>query len=329
MFCNRCGGCEIGEKTKNALITLVKGTVSAGLILFLLYRIDLEQFIINLRNFPWWGFPLISVAFSATVLVGAVRWTIFLEPFGKIGYFKLVALYFVGYFFNNFLPSGVGGDVVRGYVAGKQLGDMTAAYSSVVAERVAGILATVFLSLIALPFVPFKAEVVYAAVGLNISLWAGTLLFLLLPSEKIVRKLFGWLPAGIGEKLFEFVEMLRRYRKYPATLAKGFVASALYQGSIILVVYLTGKIAGASLTLPMYFAIVPLVWVISLIPISFNAIGVREGSFSHFFALFGSTSEMGLFVSLNVFGASLVAGIVGGIIFALWNSGQKKIPTNG
>ena len=294
--------------------------------MFLLYRINLEEFLTQLRNFPWWGFPLISLLFSATVLLGGVRWSIFLHPFGKIKYWTLVKLYFVGYFFNNFLPSGVGGDVVRGYIAGKELGNTAAAYSSVVAERVAGILATVFLSLLALPFVPFRREVVYGSVLVNLGVWAIVLMFLLLPSEKLIRRLLNWLPGAIKEKLFEFVDMLRGYRKYPGTLVKGFFASMLYQGTIILVVYITGVIAGAGLPLPVYFATVPLVWVISLIPISFNALGVREGSFSYFFSIFGSTSEMGLFVSLNVFGASLVAGLFGGILFTFWNSEQKKLP---
>ena len=269
---------------------------------------------------------MVAIAFCATVIIGGWRWSVFVHPFGKISYIKLIALYFVGYFFNNFLPSGVGGDVVRGYIAGKELENVPAGYSSIVAERVAGILATVFLSLISLPFIEYKSQIVLASIVLNIGLWLGVLLFLLLPSERVVKKLLFWLPFGIGEKLFDFVEMLRGYRKYPKTLFWGFILSVLYQGSIILVVVLIGFLAGVKLPIPVYFATVPLVWVISLIPVSLNAIGVRESSFAYFFKVFGATESAGFLVSILVFASSLVAGIFGGIIFAFWNSAEKKMP---
>ena len=323
-------------------MTAVKGIISAGLILFLLYRLDIALFLTELKNIPLWAFPVIVGAFAATVLIGGWRWSLFVHPFGRISYWKLSALYFVGYFFNNFFPSGVGGDVVRGYIAGKELdksmaqnrdelstdSSMSAAYSSVVAERVAGMMATVFISLIALPFVVFKPQVVYPSIALNAGLWICVLLFLLLPSENFVKKLFVWLPLGLGDKLYKFVKMLRSYRKSPASLAMGFISSIIYQGAIILVVMLTGELAGAELSPAFYFATVPLVWVISLLPISLNALGVREASFAFFFSLYGASESAGFLVSLVFFGASLVCGLFGGIIFAFWNSASKKMPDN-
>lgn len=314
----------MNEKTRNVLITLVKSVVSAALIYFIITRIDLAQFIVNLREFPIWALPILAVAFCATVLIGGWRWSVFIKPFGKMSYWQLVALYYIGYFFNNFLPSGVGGDVVRGYIAGKKLNNLAASYSAVFAERISGILATVFISLIALPFVQFHKQVVIPTLLLNIGLWAIVLLFIVLPSERIVKRLFAWLPWKLGEKIAHFAEVLRSYRSQKKALTAGFIVSILYQGSIILVVALTGYFVGAKLPVQFYLAIVPLVWVISLIPISFNAIGVREASFAYFFGIFGAQKSTGFLVSIIVFGISVAAGIVGGIIFAFWNSTEKK-----
>ncbi len=312
------------QSVKNALLTLAKALVSAALIYLVIVKIDLAEFTANIRRFPPSALPVVALAFCATVLLGGWRWSIFIKPFGRISYWKLVALYYIGYFFNNFLPSGVGGDVVRGYIAGRAIDNMASAYSSVLAERVTGILATVFLSLLALPFVDYRPQVVAASVALNAGLWLFVAAFMLLPSEVIAEKLFGFLPFGLGEKLGNFAKTLRSYRHMPKTLATGFLASALYQASIILVVALAGAFAGAKMPLQFYFATVPLVWVISLIPISLNAIGVREASFAYFFALFGSTQSKGFLVSIVVFGISVAAGVVGGIIFALWNSSWRK-----
>ncbi len=315
----------MSQKTKNIILTSLKAAVSAALIYFIITRIDLAEFIGSIKKFPLWALPVVAVVFCATVLVGGWRWRIFIKPFGKISYWRLVALYYVGYFFNNFLPSGVGGDVVRGYISGKELDDMAAAYSTILAERVSGILATVFLSLIALPFIVFNSQVFWASILLNIALWTIVILFLLLPSERIIEKLFGWLPWKLGEKLEHFAKVLRSYRSKPKTLISGFFASILYQGSIILVVALAGHFAGAKLPIQFYFATVPLVWVISLIPISLNAIGVREASFAYFFGIYGAGKSTGFLVSIIVFGISVAAGILGGIIFAFWNSAEKKI----
>jgi len=316
----------VSDKAKKYIFTTLKASVSAGLILFLIYQMDLAEFLSALRNFPLWGFLLVVIIFCLTILVGALRWSIFIQPFGKVSYIKLMGLYFVGYFFNNFLPSGVGGDVVRGYIAGRELNNISAGYSSIVAERVAGILATVLLALLALPFIQYKSQIATAVIALNLGLWLAILLFFILPSENIIRKLFSWLPTTIGEKLFNFVEMLMGYRKHFPTLIIGFIYSLLYQSSIILTVVITGYFAGAKLPLQFYFATVPLVWIISLIPISLNALGVREASFAYFFQLFGSSRSVGFLVSIIFLASALIAGLFGGIIFAFWNSSRKKIP---
>ena len=316
----------MSEKTKNALLTLVKGSVSAGLIYFLLTRIDLSEFIINLKQFPFWMFIPITIVFCATVFVAGWRWKIFIAPFGKISYLKLVRMYFVGYFFNNFLPSGVGGDVVRGYMAGKEMDNMAGAYSSIIAERVAGTVATLFISIIALPFAPFRKITTIATIVLNVALWGGLSLFLLLRTENAVKKILSFIPWGFGEKAAKFIVMLRSYRHNTGLLVKGFVASVIYQALIITILVITSIVAGAKLPLSVYYLTVPLVWVISLLPISLNALGVRESSFAYFFELFGESAGKGFLVSLSFFAFSIIAGIIGGIIFALWNNAMKRKP---
>ena len=89
---------------------------------------------------------------------------------------------------------------------------------------------------------------------------------------------------------------------------------------------ITSIVAGAKLPLSVYYLTVPLVWVISLLPISLNALGVRESSFAYFFELFGASAGKGFLVSLSFFAFSIIAGIIGGIIFALWNNARKRKP---
>jgi len=75
---------KMSQKTKNIILTSLKAVVSAGLIYFIITRIDLEKFIANISNFPLWALPIVAVAFCATVLIGGWRWKIFIRPFGEI-----------------------------------------------------------------------------------------------------------------------------------------------------------------------------------------------------------------------------------------------------
>ncbi|HHS50955.1 MAG TPA: hypothetical protein ENN07_07560, partial [candidate division Zixibacteria bacterium] len=155
-------------------------------------------------------------------------------------------------------------------------------------------------------------------------LWFGTVLFIFFNYENVLRKILNILPFGIGEKIAEFVEAVRFFRNDRKALLEGFFLSVLYQGSLIAFVYLIAVIAGVSeIPWSAFFVFVPLVWVISLIPISLNALGVREASFSYFFELWGASPAQGLLVSLIFFGTSVICGIFGGIIWAVSGNRQK------
>ena len=316
------------RKIRGYIIFAVKVTVSAGLLYFLLTRINLESFIAAGQDFPMWSLAPLTVLFVGTVFFGSWRWQIFLSAHGvRQSILKGVKLYLVGYFFNNFLPSGVGGDVVRGYSAGKDAGRMSEVYASIAAERLTGLLGTMLIALIFLPIVRPPSPLSAIILLLNAALWAGTILFIFLNFENFLRKLLGKLPFGVGHKIADFVEAVRHFRKDRVVLLKGLLLSVIYQGSLISFVWVVAQVAVVKeIPWSAYFVFVPLVWVISLIPISLNALGVREASFSYFFGMWGAPEAKGLLVSLVFFGTSVIAGAVGGIIWAI--SGHRAKMTD-
>ncbi len=317
----------MNEATRKHLTLAVKVSVSAALLYFLITRIDLEGFLAAGREFPLWSFAPLTLIFICTVFIGSWRWRVFLGAHGlKQSILKGVKLYMIGYFFNNFLPSGVGGDVVRGFSAGKDHGRMSEVYASIAAERLAGLLGTLLIAAVFLPIVRPPSPLPIAILFLNAIFWIGTILFIFFDLEAFLRNILKILPFGIGNKVADFVEAVRHYRKDRAALAKGLLLSILYQGSLIFFVYIIARIAGvAEIPWTAYFCFVPLIWIIALIPISLNAIGVREASFSFFFGLWGASEAKGLLVSLVFFGTSVICGILGGIIWAASGHAAKKI----
>ena len=316
------------KSLKEHIILVIKVTISAGLLYFLLTRIDLESFLVAGRDYPLWTLAPLTLLFVATIFIGSWRWRVFLGSHGiEQSILKGVKLYMVGYFFNNFLPSGVGGDVVRGYSAGRDCGKVSTVYASIAAERLSGLLGTLLIALVFIPIVRPPLQLVLLILGLNVALWACTIVLIFLDLDTFFRKLLKKLPLGIGEKIADFVESVRYFRKDKSVLVKGFVLSVFYQGSLITFVYIVARIAGVD-TIPWtaYFVFVPLVWIISLIPISLNALGVREASFSYFFGLWGASEAQGLLVSLIFFGTSVICGVIGGILWAI--SGHRAKAAN-
>ena len=309
----------MSDNIKRYITLAVKVSVSAGLLYFLITRIDLASFISAGREYPLWTLIPLTLLFIATIFIGSWRWRVFLGSHGiEQSILRGVQLYMIGYFFNNFLPSGVGGDVVRGYSASKESAPLPVVYASIAAERLAGLLATLFIAAIFLPFVRPPSPLPLLVLILNAAFWIGTILLIFLNLDDFFRRTLRKLPFGIGEKVADFVQAVRYFRKDGATLLKGFALSVLYQGSLIMFVYIIAKIAGVSeIPWSAYFVFVPLIWIISLIPISLNALGVREASFSYFFGIWGASEAKGLLVSLLFFGTSVIVGIIGGIIWAV------------
>lgn len=316
----------MNERVKGYLKLVLKAGISAILLYILILSINLEDFIVAGKRFPMWSLAPLTLIFIGTVFFGSLRWQVFLKGHDiSQGIWKGVELYLVGYFFNNFLPSGVGGDVVRGWSAGKKSGKMFEVYASIAAERWAGVLASVFIGLVFLPIVRPPAFITIITVLMNLGFWAITVFFIFLNLEDFTRKIFSKLPFKIGDKISDFIGAVRHYRKDFRIMFDGFILSIIYQGSLIAFVWLIAIIAGvSSIPWTAYFVFVPIIWVVSMLPITFNAFGVREASFSYFFSLWGATHAQGLLVSLIFVGTSIIAGIIGGIIWGATGHSQKR-----
>ncbi len=229
---------------------------------------------------------------------------------------RLLKLYFVGAFFNAFLPSGFGGDVVR-VVELAQDEQHTAVVGTVLVDRMTGILSQMVIGLLVLPFVPnLPTWLVWGFVTIALgSLVAG---FLLLEG-KILRRLTHHLPKTLslaGEGILAKV--------YAAVTGSGWRAvwialglSTLFNLINILLTWLCGLAVGLTVNLEFYFVAVPLLSLTLLLPISVGGLGARDWVAQ---PLFGSVGEADAFIAgmtLSVAIVTAAGGLVGGGIY-LW-----------
>ncbi|MCK4271039.1 flippase-like domain-containing protein, partial [bacterium] len=139
---------------RKTLFKVLKILVSIGLLAFLVHRAGLSDILLVVRSANVVGLLVALFVYTATIVLISWRWRLLLVsqqagvPFGR-----LLSLYFIGFFFNNFLPSSIGGDIYRAMGAGQENGRKAVSAASVLVERLLGMLGVSALAILAVTLV--------------------------------------------------------------------------------------------------------------------------------------------------------------------------------
>jgi uncharacterized protein (TIRG00374 family) len=315
---------------------LVRLVVSAGLLGFLLRRIDLSRLVELVRDADL-RFLATPIALLITFLIfAALRWRILLESLGtRLAMRRLVAYYFVGLFFNNFLPTTVGGDALRGYYLSREGSGKAEAFASVFVERLSGIVALLILASAA-------SLVIYASLGdSTVVLWISAGIAV---TAAIIFSFFSATVAsaiepglarltffGLGAKLTRFLSALRLYRAQRRAVGAAVAISCLIQSLHICANFFVGRAIGVEVSLRYYFLFVPIITVVSMLPLTINGVGIRENAFVLLFGRVGMGAAEATSISLLVFATWVLISLIGGVIFlfgpATWRVRAEEGPT--
>jgi uncharacterized membrane protein YbhN (UPF0104 family) len=297
--------------------SLLRLVISLGALAFILVTSDPDQ-VVNLvrRADP----KLMLAAFVLVVfgiVVRAVRWMVLLRALGiQVPLRRLVELYFVGTFFNAFLPSGFGGDVVR-VLELTQDAHVAAAVGTVIVDRMTGILVLFAMALAVLPFSGglLPAETI-SAIGLLAvgGLVAGGVVL----HGGLLRRWGRLLPGRLsltGENA-----LARVYRAVtdcgPRAVAQALGVSVVFNLILVIYNYLIARAVGVDIAFTYFLVFVPVLSITLMVPISVGGLGVREGAAKVLFPLAGVDEAAAVAASLGVYLiARLLAGLVGGLVY--------------
>ena len=179
------GGIEgFGEMTKERLMPVVKVAVSAALLYALFRKTDFNAFLNAVSSVSVFYAALAVLIYFMVQCVSAYRWSLILAKDVSVPYREILSIYFIGMFFNNFLPTIIGGDVVKGYYLYKRVGNGPKVFASIFMDRYSGFAALMAITLVAFVFGYFA---VYAIGG------AGLIgVFVLLMGGFVCVSLFLW-----------------------------------------------------------------------------------------------------------------------------------------
>jgi uncharacterized membrane protein YbhN (UPF0104 family) len=211
--------------------------------------------------------------------VGVLRWRIMVHVQGYgHAYGRLATFYFAGLFFNLFLPTSIGGDLSRCYYLADNRSDVLRAMTTVLADRVSGMLALICIAAVAL-----LGNSVVIPDWMTVITVGGAVLLLL-----------GLLTPFIFPRFFRKFALPYRYWENPRFMAGSLAVSFFIQLAVVFINMAIGRAVGVGIPWEFYFVFTPLVAVAGMIPISLNGLGVREGAYVYFLAQAGVTASQAL-----------------------------------
>lgn len=240
-------------------------------------------------------------------VVASVRWRLFARALRfDHSVPKMTGFAFVGNFFNLVLPTSMGGDVIRAWYLDGQSGRKLAAFASVFLDRLNGLLVllamactAVLLSPVALPlWIPISIAVIAGCGFLGIAA---------LPLA--VRS--GRLPLKRVRQLQTMLQLL----KEPRTLIAATLLSIFVQVSSVVIVWLIGQGLQAPVPTAYYWIMAPMVSLLTLLPVSINGMGVREGGVVLFLTPLGVEHGMALTLAFLWFLVYAAGSLLGGVVY--------------
>jgi glycosyltransferase 2 family protein len=312
----------MAKQKKSALGFLLKLLASAALLVFffLTKKISFAAIGRELAGVAW-SWLVVAFALNAVGLfASAYRWHILARALGDdipVGF--LIRSYLVGMFFNNFLPTRFGGDVVRIWDGSKYSRSLVRSSAVVLVDRATGIIVLFLFALAASLFrldMAREVPVVWAALLIGAAGLLAVALFFL----PVTGRLIEGLPARgilhtVRGKVLDLRATILAYRKAPGDFARATVWAVVLQLNVVIYYFLIGKALHLAIPLLDYFIVIPIVLLVQVIPISVNGWGLREASYIEIFAFYGIGAAAAVSFSLIEVAFGLAVGLVGGAIY--------------
>ncbi|MEI6668260.1 MAG: lysylphosphatidylglycerol synthase transmembrane domain-containing protein [Acidobacteriota bacterium] len=319
------------SSARRVVTLLLKIVVSAGLMTLLLAKTDLASLWSHFRSAsPLWLAAALGL-YLLMIVVSAWRWHLLLTAQHlDVKRTWLVDSYLVATFFNNFLPSNIGGDVIRIRDTSAHAGSKTIATTVVLMDRGIGLLGLFMVAAI--------GASAAAAAGGHTPVWA-SMLWMAFAGALAIGSAAVFLPGvvalvlkplraihqeWVGERISRLMGTLERFRSQPGSLVWCFGGALLVQAVLVAFYYAVARSMGIEVPIADLAVIVPVSFVVQMLPLSLNGLGVREATFRIYFAQIGLSAASALAMSLM--GAALVMlfSLSGAVAYLMRGSSRSK-----
>ena len=305
------------KKMTKIILNTIKVLVTIGGIVYIFKKVPFSEAIGNWTQATW---PWLAIILFLTVILMAIqanRWRgLLLDDGKKIKFRTFYAYIALGYFFNNLLPSGFGGDAVKTIAFGKRFGNTANSVAAIVISRVMGLLAMFLSFFAALPWVASHYDIptIYTATVSIIAILAIAVIFggLFLDKVKIPTSLESRFPS-----LKKLQDAFAIYRSHKNAFMLSGLDSIWLQLVTIVIHYAYFRAMGIEVDIAIITVFTTIMVTFTMLPISINGIGIRENvQVSLYTGLLGLPADVVLASTLLSYLPLLFQALQGGIVFA-------------
>ncbi len=311
---------------KKSVLLILKVVFSVGILVYIFTRVvNLGDLWANLRGAKV-SYLIAAVALYYIVqCLSAYRWYLLLKPPDiEIGFFRILSLYYLGMYFNFFLPSAIGGDFFKVYYLNKETGRLSASTASVFVDRDVGmgglLIAATLVAVYGGTRIPPGNGVLlaplFALVGLVFI--AANLALFYRPSYNLLHRLLSlFRMKRADEKVENLFESVNSYRGKWGLGAVALLISLGVQIGCAMVNMLAASAIGLRTNHGWvdYMVLIPAIGLIGMIPLSVNGAGWREASYVLLFTYVGAEKHQAATLSLLWLGIMVITSLPGGIIY--------------
>jgi uncharacterized protein (TIRG00374 family) len=309
-------------RTSSPATRIARIGVAGGLTTYILWKSHPREVLAAVAGADWR--PIVAAILLVLVDRGlmAYRWIVLLytlDPADRPRLADILRIFFVSTFLGTFLPS-VGGDAVRAYGIAKLNMRGGDAVASVFMDRMLGVASLFLMALVGLTLARDLASNRAIVASLGVAAVACLVTLLLVFSQRaavVMSMLLTRLPAAVRHGGQRVLESIQRYAAHHAQLAKVLVCSVAVQVLRILQAYYLGRGLGIEAPLGVYFAFLPLILLVMLLPVTVSGLGTGQAAFLWFFARVGVPAAAAFALSVLFIGLGIVGNLPGGILYAL------------
>jgi len=316
------------ERERRRRKFLLKLSVSGGLLALLFILLpwtEVRDAATRLSSRVWLSvFALFVIGHQ----VGVIKWRVLVNASNaKLGLTDATLAYFAGLFANLYLPSIVGGDLLRGTLVGRATGRPEAAIFGGIADRVLDI-ATMGL-LIAGGAVALRGALPgWGSQVLTILLIASLLSAAIFLPLLLRRPLARW-PKRFRRHIARSLLALRRLARSPGSAAVALILSLVIQSLFVVLNAWMGREIGVDVPLAVWFVVWPLAKVAGLMPISLGGIAVRDAALAGLLRPFGVDLATGAVAGLLWQTVNMAGGLFGGLVWWIMSRSTERVPGRG
>ncbi|MDD5431867.1 MAG: lysylphosphatidylglycerol synthase transmembrane domain-containing protein [Candidatus Omnitrophica bacterium] len=307
---------------KKILTLIFRFGISIILIFFLFEKVDKKSLFELIKNADKGLLFLAFFVFFSGYYFCLLRWQMLLKAVNiHLPLKRIIISFSGGVFFSLFLPSTIGGDLMRSIDLSKHTKRPGEVIATVFLDRLSGYIGLVILAFVALilgwRFVE-DVSVLSSMAIITVVLFALLILFF---NKALFAKISKLLHTPDSGKIRELIKNMHKeihyFRHNKKIILKNLSLSVLIQVTSPLTFYITALSLGVKIKLIYFLIYLPIISAITLLPISIGGLGLRDASTIYFFAKAGVSRDLAFAMSLLNFSFILICGLMGGIIYVL------------